>query len=646
MLGSILRLKIAIVLAVLGLLVLGTGIGQRTIWLPPATLTAAVSPDVKAAPLTVIGSDLLKTQDGRFTLTVKNDGPIQLAVARADDITGWIADAAYTRIGAAGDDFKALSAESVAGAETVPNPSGSDMWVSEEKGTGELTYTWQAPGHGDWELLLSSDGKAPAPTNISITVDNNAGTPWAVPLMVIGSALLALAALLFFMAPRKSKVADASGGRRAAGRTATDPATADAKPDSKDDSGDDAGPRGDDTPSKNTAGTASSPAKDSAKAAEKKDGKMKFAAVSAQSPRQVRTVRNSVKARWGAVLATALLAGGMSPAVAADTTTPAPTPSASTAATTGAAATTDAATPSAMASAAPATAGFPNLLDSQVEHIAAAVAAVVASGDNAKNAKELAPRVAGMALNVRTANYKIRTKVEKQAAVEPVSATKLLARVVTTNRTWPRSAMLVTQGTDNSLPQLLTLVQASPRENYKLIHATPLLPGQTFPTVDKEGTEAVALDSATDLKMSPKAAISALSDRLTNADSKFKDSFNDSVYISSVLDLQKKVVADAKDAMNVFSHKGDLGSALAMRTADGGAMVVVGNDFAIGATSKKAATLTVGADAAVFTGGTETTKGFTLHYAEPVVMYVPPTGGPAKITVLSATRSLVGGSFK
>ena len=83
MLGSILRLKIAIVLAVLGLLVLGTGIGQRTIWLPPATLTAAVSPDVKAAPLTVIGSDLLKTRDGRFTLRVKNDGPIQLAVARA-----------------------------------------------------------------------------------------------------------------------------------------------------------------------------------------------------------------------------------------------------------------------------------------------------------------------------------------------------------------------------------------------------------------------------------------------------------------------------------------------------------------------------------------------------------------------------------
>ena len=92
------------------------------------------------------------------------------------------------------------------------------MWVSEEKATGEMSYTWQAPGHGDWALLLSSDGKAPAPTNISMTVDNEAGTPWAVPLMVIGSALLALAALLFLFAPRTPKGAAAAVGRRAAGR--------------------------------------------------------------------------------------------------------------------------------------------------------------------------------------------------------------------------------------------------------------------------------------------------------------------------------------------------------------------------------------------------------------------------------------------
>ncbi|MGO2539582.1 MAG: hypothetical protein ACTH8J_00405, partial [Specibacter sp.] len=219
------RLKIAIVLAVLGLLVLGTGIGQRTIWLPPATLTASAPAGVTPAPLTVVGPELLNTRDGKFTMTVKSDGPIQLAVARERDINGWIGDAAYTMVGGANDDFTALSTESKTGAEKVPNPAGSDMWVSEEKATGELTYTWQSPGHGDWALLLSSDGTAPAPTDLSITVDNESGTPWAVPLMIIGSALLALAALLFFLAPRKPKTAEAAPGRRSAGRAPSDPAT-------------------------------------------------------------------------------------------------------------------------------------------------------------------------------------------------------------------------------------------------------------------------------------------------------------------------------------------------------------------------------------------------------------------------------------
>ncbi|POH74484.1 hypothetical protein CVS27_04435 [Arthrobacter glacialis] len=726
MLGKYVRSKIAIVLAILGLLVLGSGIGQRTIWLPAAQLTATTPADVSAAPLTVISPEILKTRDGHFTLTVKSDGPIQLAVARERDIIGWIGDAAYTQVDGANDDFTALSTQSNAGAASVPNPAGSDLWVSEEKATGELTYTWQAPGHGDWALLLSSDGKAAAPTNISMTVDNQAGTPWAVPLMILGSAMLAAAALLFLIAPRKPKSGEpAPVGRRAAGKAPADPATgalevdklvaareaaksaaatgkdapstiaearnaerpvagakaggeasapafvsdatsalpavlqppaaqdpeagsaAGAKSNDKNDDdstkgsggGDDDG-KGASTPENDAdvKGADVTEAKTEAKNDAKKKGKADF---SASSPTEVATPRTmhktmNHKSRWGAALAVILVAGSVGPAVAEDATTGAATPApTSSASSTAPAASADANTP-----------GFPSLLDSQVQRIATAVATVVASGDNAKNAKELESRVTGMALEVRTANYKIRSQVASAPAPEPVSATQLLAKVVTTTDTWPRSAMFVTKGENNELPQLLTLVQQSPRENYKLIKSTPLLPGQTFPTVDKEGTKEVAIDESAGLKMSPKDAIAALSDRLTKDDSKFKDSFNDSVYITSVLDAQKKIVADAKDATNVFSHTADTKSPVAMRTADGGAMVVVGYTFGIDTTSKEDATLTVPADAAVFTGGTETTKGFTLSYAEPVVMYIPAASGDGKITLLSATRDLVGGQFK
>ncbi|PYI39683.1 hypothetical protein CVS30_03170 [Arthrobacter psychrolactophilus] len=720
MLGKFLRSKIAIVLAILGLLILGSGIGQRTIWLPPATLTASVPAVSSPAPLTVIGSELLDTSDGKFTMTIKNDGPIQLAVARVDDIMGWIGDAAYTKVGAANADFTALTTQSTAGAATVPNPTGSDMWVSEEKGTGEMSYTWQAPGHGEWALLLSSDGTAAAPTDISVTVDNQAGTPWAIPLMVIGSALLALAALFFLIAPRKSKPAEA--GRRSAVRPA-DPATgalevakilaaregaksepsapahetiADIRRAASKDTVDGAaaataavptapvndatsalpialpgeiivpGKKDSETPAeaqdaaptkdkdkdsdhdansgsgsgKGKGGTSGKPSRWSAAARKKaaadkeagsKNDSSEFRATAVARP--VHTMKS--KARWGAALAAVLLAGSVSPAMADDVVTPSASPDAS-------------ATPaaSATASAASETAGFPNLLDSQVQRIADSVAQAVASGDNSKNAKELESRVSGTALEVRTANYKIRSAVDTQPAVEPVNATPLLAKIVTTTQTWPRSAMFVTKGENNELPQLLTLTQASARENYKLTKATPLLPGQTLPAVDKEGTQEVAKDDATDLLMSPNAAVSALSDRLTKEDSSFKDSFKDSIYITSVFDLQKKVVADAKDASYVFSHTASTESIVSLRTSDGGAMVVVRYTFGIDATSKAEAKLTVGPDAAVFTGGTETTTGFTLNYAEPVVMYIPPAGADTAITLLSAQRDLVGGTFK
>lgn len=764
MLGNFLRSKIAIILAILGLLVLGTGIGQRTIWLPPATLTAAVPVQSTPAPLTVIGPELLKTRDGQFTLTIKSDGPLQLAVGREDDVLGWVGDAAYTGVGGANEDFTELAATSHAGAESVPDPAGSDMWVSEEKATGELSYTWQAPGHGDWALLLSVDGKAAAPTDLSITVDNEAGTPWAVPLMIIGSALLALAALMFLLALNKPAGSSARGtavpaGRRTAGRVPADPATgalevekivaareaakkaaagagpatiAEADKTSKADKAEKAGTVGtagadqdganaaeatsgadkdaaaldptDATSSlpllltkseetavetgsdaKNDAGedpaAANTPAAENdsadsasdadsdsdsdedansdsdsdsgtgtdADSAQGKTAKGKNAQdKSAQEKSEFRAVSGSVakvkkhmksSTRWGAALAAVLVAGSLSPAIAADETTPA------SGAATDSATATAAATESASAAATEAP-GFPALLDSQVQRIASAVAAAVSAGDSAKNAKELEVRVAGMALETRSANYKIRAKVSKQAAMAPVNAAPLLAKVVTTTQTWPRSAMLVTQGEDNPLPQLLTLVQAGPRENYKLIHATPLLPGQTFPKADKEGSKEISLDSADGLLMSPADAVAALSDRLTKADSKFKTTFNDSVYIQSVLDTQADIVKNAKDASYVFSHKAQTDAAVNLRTADGGVTVVVGYDFGISATSKEDATLTVGEDAAVFTGGKETTKGFTLTYAEPVVMYIPPAGADSKITILSATRNLVGGSFK
>ncbi|WP_146070371.1 hypothetical protein [Arthrobacter sp. GMC3] len=752
------RSKIAIVLAILGLVVLGLGIGQRTIWLPPATVTASVGGSVASAPLSVISPDVLATNDGKFTLTIKSAGPIQLAVGQVRDINGWVGDAAHTTVTGANSDFSALNTESKAGKETVPNPAGSDMWVTEEKATGELNYTWESPGHGDWALLVSSDGTAPAPTDISLTTANDAGTPWAVPLMIIGSVLLALAALMLWLGPRKPAAAQvAVAGRRTAGRVPSDPATGamevakilaakenaakensgSAAPDSdhstiaelhraerdaisghsdsantsndKDDEQQDHGAaaslptdvlgvvtpgtasialdgtkdsldgdKNEDAPADNSsADSAKSPDNDKdpdndpsggqgGKPAESSDAstaKESPAVEKGRKPRKPRKPRTSggnefsilpstdgqdgrksgkmmgasVKARWGAALAAVLLAGSVAPAVAEDATSTAPvsTPSATSTAT---------ATPSAPA--VTQKAGFPTLLESQVQRIATSVATVVGTGDNAKNAKELESRVSGLALAARTANYKIRSTVDSEAAPQPVNSTRLLARVVSTSDTWPRTSMLVTQGENNPLPQLLTMVQNSPREQYKLVMASPLLPGQTFPAVDKEGSASVPLDAASGLLMSPKDAVAALSDSLVTADSKWKASFKDSVYITDVGTYQSTTLENSKDATVVFSHKADDKETFAMRTADGGALVVVGYTFSVDSTPKKDAKVNVpNASAAALAGGQESSTGVVVSYAEPVVMYIPPTAD-GKITIVSATRDLVSATFK
>lgn len=769
MLGIFLRSKFAVVLAILGLLVLGLGIGQRTIWLPPATVTAGVQGELTPAPLTVITPEVLKAKDGNFTLTIKSSGPIQLAVGQQRDIVGWIGDAAYTSVTGVNEDFSALTTVSKAGTETVPNPAGSDMWVSEEKATGELTYTWQEPGHGDWALLISSDGTAAAPTQISLTTDNDTSTPWAIPLMILGAVLLALAALLFWMAPRKSKTAvAATPGRRAAGKVPSDPATgaiqmakivaakeeaakeaaaknepeakldtiadvrrsaraAESASDALDADATAAAPDGTDAASlpqdfvaegaqsasallngdalvnedndakdradakdsaKNTddgdntdssdggsadggstdgagksssvtdasSDTAADPEQDANKT-DKKEFAAENPSANAAEQKASKKYTMGIKARWSAALTALVVVSGAAPALAEDATPPvtstaSDTATASSSATATATAATAAATDTATASSSASTpaetqaAGIPTLLDTQVQRIAVAVATVVATGDTAKNAKELESRVSGLALVARTANYKIRSTVTKQAAPEPVNGEKILTRVVSTSSTWPRSTMIVTQGENNALPQLLTLVQNSPREEYKLITATPLLPGQTFPTVDKEGAADVALDSATGLLMSPNDAVAALGDRLTNTASKWKGSFKDSVYITDVGTYQAKLLTDTYSTF-AFSHKADEKATVAMRTADGGAMVVVGYTFAVDSTPKKDAGSALTDPAIIaLAGGDKSTSGVVVSYAEPVVMYIPPAGSNAQINIVSATRDLVGAKFK
>jgi hypothetical protein len=308
------------------------------------------------------------------------------------------------------------------------------------------------------------------------------------------------------------------------------------------------------------------------------------------------------------------------------------------------------AAPTNSASAAAEAGGTPVVLDAQFRRILEQVASATDAGDAAKDAKKLAARVAGTELEVRTQNYKIRSRVASYDARMPVRSTKLLTTVVTDKREWPRSVMAVTQGEGNVVPQLLTLVQNSPRENYKLVGTSPLQPGTTFPAIVRGGTESLAADDKSGLLYSGQEALAGLADRLTTSNSTFKSKLvegESSPYIADTLSYQADIVKDGVDGKFAFTHKVIPESTVVFRTEDGGALVLGRLTFNFDGTPKaEGDKLSIGNDAAVLAGGKETTTGMVLKFAESVAVYVPPADSKDPMKLVAATRGLVGASFK
>lgn len=567
MIGVPLRLKTAVALVLLGLLTLLAGIGQRTIWAPSETFTAAAPVDAAEAPLTVIDQNLRTLHGGTVKIKIEGDGNFLLAAGRPDDVEAWVGQTAHNTITGVSGDEKSLLVEHADGEATAPNPAGSDLWVSTENASSELEYSWTAPADGDWTLLLASDGTKPAPATVSMTFPNDTSTPWAIPLIILGSLLILGGIALALLSARR----------------------------------------------RNGEG----------------DGKGSGFAQRARARNEARSSRVTMAA--AGVVAVAVVAGT---GAAASATSPAPSPDPS-----------SAASPAAQGQAGP-----PVLLDAQFRRILEQVSSAVDAGDAAKDAAKLADRVGGTELEVRTQNYKIRSQVGSYEPRMPVRSTKLLTTVVTSDREWPRSVMAVTQGDGNVVPQLLTLVQPSPRENYKLVETNPLQPGTTFPTINRDGTETLAAGDKTGLLYSGEEAMSGLADRLTTAESAYKDKLvegESSPYIADTLSYQAEVVKAGENGNFSFTHKVAPENTVVFRTADGGALVLGRINFGFEGTPKAAGDkLTIGDDAAALAGGKETTTGMVLTFAESVAVYVPPAGSTDPMKLVAATRGLTGASFK
>ncbi|MFD1214245.1 hypothetical protein ACFQ36_19645, partial [Arthrobacter sp. GCM10027362] len=292
-------------------------------------------------------------------------------------------------------------------------------------------------------------------------------------------------------------------------------------------------------------------------------------------------------------------------------------------------------------------AAHPVLLPGQLTRIMESVGAAVAAGDSAKDAKKLRDRVSGAALTMRSANYRVRAGKGEVAAPVPVSAGPVLTSMISSTPEWPRTAVAVTKGKKNPVPQVIVLSQATARENYKMIGAMQMLPGTKFPQVstDEGGTAAVAATDKDGLAYSPNQALELLSGYLTNggnAKTVAKNTFADQIHA-----FQKDQQASNKNAKITFSRSLDEKSVRTLRTADGGA-VVFGylRNLMRSVPSKTGARVELSPDFAALAGADSTTEGVDVTYAEAVFVQVPPAGSKDKVSLVGVAQELVAARLK
>ncbi|MDQ0371706.1 hypothetical protein [Cellulomonas humilata] len=217
---------------VVGLVVIGLGIASATVWRADDVLVATTS---GGAHTLVTDPGVLELGGDPVTVkvSVPDGGNVVLAVGRDTDVAGWVGTDAHGQVTGlsawhtlAVDDVAAPAptaeptdaATAAAPAEPVPtptptdgatdgpataaDPTGSDLWVAQETGTGSAELVWPAQ-EGRWSLLAVSTGES-APT-LSLAWPRVVTTPWLWPCVAVGTLLVLLSVWLLLREVRRRR---------------------------------------------------------------------------------------------------------------------------------------------------------------------------------------------------------------------------------------------------------------------------------------------------------------------------------------------------------------------------------------------------------------------------------------------------------
>ncbi|GEL95577.1 hypothetical protein [Cellulomonas composti] len=273
---------------------------------------------------------------------------------------------------------------------------------------------------------------------------------------------------------------------------------------------------------------------------------------------------------------------------------------------------------------------------------------VLAAADGALDAAALAPRVEGPALAMRSAEY-VRSTATAGAKPPTVLPAVALTSVVPQTTQWPRTQLVVTeQPEDLQAPRILVLRQDEPRAPYRMWGWARLLPGTQMPPTAPadEGSEVLEPDDDS-LSVAPQDVLPQFADLLAKGDgSMYKETFAESAYQTEIEDLRTQASAGIGTAGSAASTYTPSGDESALRTVDGGA-IVVGDLTVVSTITISAAGATIPITDpfyAAISGATSATHSFVRTYTSIVTFYVPPAGSDAPLQVLAAELVLTAAS--
>ncbi|WP_432536489.1 hypothetical protein [Kineococcus arenarius] len=156
-----------------------------------------------------------------------------------------------------------------------------------------------------------------------------------------------------------------------------------------------------------------------------------------------------------------------------------------------------------------------------------------------------------------------------------------ISSVLPRQGTWPHWFLTVTEPGEDTKPSLVVLRSPSAREPYRVWATPSLLPGVSLPTTGApaEGAAVVAPDEDTNLPMSPAAVAERYADVLLEGDAgEFSGQFTTDAYRQDVLASVQEQRRALEAAGGSLTQERTLleDPLLAVRTRDGGALVVAG----------------------------------------------------------------------